>query len=234
LSFLNVESIFSGYGGVQILRGVNLRIEKGEMVTIIGPNGAGKSTLMKSVFGILQPSRGSIKFKGEELVGRKPHEIVRKGISYVPQSENVFPSMTLEENLAMGAFIRREGIHERVEEMFKLFPDLSGRRKEPVGRMSGGQRQMVAFARALMLDPELIMLDEPSAGLSPIMVNAIFNKILDINHTGVAVVMVEQNARESLKISHRGYVLAMGQNRLDGPASDLLANEEVGKLYLGA
>jgi len=152
----------------------------------------------------------------------------------VPQSENIFPSMTVEENLVMGSFIRKEGIHQRMEEMFQLFPDLRGRTGDLVGKMSGGQRQMVAFARALMVQPDLIMLDEPSAGLAPIMVGTIFDKIIDINKTGVAVVMVEQNAREALKISHRGYVLAMGQNRLEGPGDELLANEQVGKLYLGA
>ncbi len=233
MSLLAVEGVFSGYGGLDILRGVSIRVEEGEIVTIIGPNGAGKSTLMKTVFGILRPSQGSIRFKGEEIGGRKPHEIVRKGISYVPQSENVFPSLTVEENLAMGAFIRRDGVRGRVEEMFGLFPDLAGRSTEVVGRLSGGQRQMVAFARALMLDPELILLDEPSAGLAPVLVSNVFKKIMDINGTGVAVVMVEQNAREALRVSHRGYVLATGENRLEGPGPELLADEQVGRLYLG-
>jgi len=233
MSLLAVEGVFSGYGGLDILRGVSIRVEEGEIVTIIGPNGAGKSTLMKTVFGILRPSQGSIRLKGEEIGGRKPHEIVRKGISYVPQSENVFPSLTVEENLAMGAFIRRDGVRGRIEEMFGLFPDLAGRSKEVVGRLSGGQRQMVAFARALMLDPELILLDEPSAGLAPVLVSNVFKKIMDINGTGVAVVMVEQNAREALRVSHRGYVLATGENRLEGPGPELLADEQVGRLYLG-
>jgi ABC-type branched-subunit amino acid transport system ATPase component len=233
MSLLAVEGVFSGYGGLDILRGVSIRVEEGEIVTIIGPNGAGKSTLMKTVFGILRPSQGSIRFKGEEIGGRKPHEIVRKGISYVPQSENVFPSLTVEENLAMGAFIRRDGVRGRIEEMFGLFPDLAGRSTEVVGRLSGGQRQMVAFARALMLDPELILLDEPSAGLAPVLVSNVFKKIMDINGTGVAVVMVEQNAREALRVSHRGYVLATGENRLEGPGPELLADEQVGRLYLG-
>jgi ABC-type branched-subunit amino acid transport system ATPase component len=233
MSLLAVEGVFSGYGGLDILRGVSIRVEEGEIVTIIGPNGAGKSTLMKTVFGILRPSQGSIRFKGEEIGGRKPHEIVRKGISYVPQSENVFPSLTVEENLAMGAFIRRDGVRGRIEEMFGLFPDLAGRSTEVVGRLSGGQRQMVAFARALMLDPELILLDEPSAGLAPVLASNVFKKIIDINGTGVAVVMVEQNAREALRVSHRGYVLATGENRLEGPGPELLADEQVGRLYLG-
>ncbi len=233
MSLLEVKGIFSGYGGLEILRGVNLRVEEGEIVTIIGPNGAGKSTLLKTIFGLLRPSRGSIQFKGEEIVGRKPHEIVRKGISYVPQSENVFPSLTVEENLAMGAFTRRDGVRRRMEGMFSLFPDLAARSKEPVRRMSGGQRQMVAFARALMLDPKVILLDEPSASLAPIMVGVIFDQIVDINKVGVAVVVVEQNARQALRISNRGYVLVMGQNRLEGPGTKLLADEEVVKLYLG-
>lgn len=234
MSLLEVEGVYSGYGGLEILHGVDLRVEKGEIVTIIGPNGAGKSTLMKTVFSLIRATSGMIRFKGVETVHKKPHEIVRMGMSYVPQSENVFPSMTVEENLVLGSFIRKEGIRQRMEEMFRLFPDLRTRTGDLVGRMSGGQRQMVAFARALMIQPDLILLDEPSAGLSPIMVGAIFDKIIDINRTGVAVVMVEQNAREALKISHRGYVLVMGQNRLEGPGSELLANEQVGKLYLGA
>lgn len=234
MSLLEVEGVYSGYSGLEILHGVDLRVEKGEMVTIIGPNGAGKSTLMKTVFSLIRATTGMIRFKGVEIVDKKPHEIVRMGMSYVPQSENVFPSMTVEENLTMGSFIRKEGVRQRMEEMFRLFPDLRGRTGDLVGKMSGGQRQMVAFARALMVQPDLIMLDEPSAGLAPIMVGTIFDKIIDINRTGVAVVMVEQNAKEALKISHRGYVLAMGQNRLEGPGVELLANEQVGRLYLGA
>ncbi len=233
MSLLTVEDVFSGYGGVDILRGVTLRVEKGEMVSIIGPNGAGKSTLMKTVFGLLRPNRGSITFRGESLVGKRPHEIVHMGISYVPQSQNVFPSLTVEENLAMGAFIRRDGVRRRMEEVFGLFPDVASRPKELVGRLSGGQRQMVALARALMLDPSLILLDEPSAGLAPGMVLTVFTRISDINASGVAVVMVEQNAREALKICHRGYVLAMGENRFEGAGIELLEDEQVGKLYLG-
>jgi ABC-type branched-subunit amino acid transport system ATPase component len=234
MSLLEASHVVSGYGEVEILHGVSLRIEKGEIVSIIGPNGAGKSTLMKAIFGLLKIHGGDISLNGEEITGLPPQTIVQKGISYVPQSENVFPTLTLRENLEMGAFTRTDGQRERMDEVLQLFPDLTDRLGQSASKLSGGQRQMLALARALMLDPRLLLLDEPTASLSPKMVDGIFAAIHDINRSGVAILLVEQNARQALSLCHRGYVLAMGQNRLEGSGEDLLANDEVGRLYLGA
>lgn len=234
MSVLEASQVVSGYGEVEILHGVSLRIEKGEIVSIIGPNGAGKSTFMKAIFGLLKIRAGRIRMNGEEITGLPPQTIVRKGISYVPQSENVFPTLSIRENLEMGAFTRADGQRERMEQVLALFPDLAGRLGESASKLSGGQRQMLALARALMLETQLLLLDEPTASLSPKMVEGIFDAILDINRSGVAILLVEQNARQALSLCHRGYVLAMGQNRLEGTGEELLANDEVGKLYLGA
>jgi ABC-type branched-subunit amino acid transport system ATPase component len=230
---LKTEKITAGYTEVDILHDVGIKVKSGEIVSIIGPNGAGKSTLLKTIFGILKPRQGSVTLKGENITGLKPDKIVRKGISYVPQVENVFPSMTIQENLEMGAFIRDDDYSERLDEVYNLFTILRERKKQKVGHLSGGQRQMVAMGRALMLDPQVLLLDEPSAGLAPILVSDIFEKILEINATGVAMIIVEQNAREALKMAHHGYVLAMGRNVLDDKGEALLTNEEVGRLYLG-
>jgi len=204
------------------------------MVAVIGPNGAGKSTLLKAIFGLLPAHSGGVLLNGADVTGMSPHEVVQNGLSYVPQVENVFPSLTIQENLEMGAFVRRNGVRERMDEVFRLFPDLAARKGENTGKLSGGQRQMLALARGLMLDPTVLLLDEPSAGLSPKMVGAIFERINRINEAGTAVLLVEQNAREALSLCRRGYVLVMGRNRLEGEASSLLNNEEVGRLYLGA
>ena len=233
MTVLEAREVVSGYGEVEILHGVSIRVEEGEIVTIIGPNGAGKSTLLKTVFGLLPCKRGKVLFGGEDVTGQSPQVMVRKGMCYVPQSDNVFPSLTVQENLEMGAFIRRDDYRPKIEEVLALFPDVLERRHTRAGKLSGGQRQMLALARALMLDPRILLLDEPSASLAPNMVDLVFTKILDINRSGVAIIMVEQNARESLKLSHRGYVLAMGQNRLEGSGESLLNNEEMGKAYLG-
>ncbi len=230
---LEASGVHAGYGGMEILHGVGIRVEAGEIVTLIGPNGAGKSTLMKTVFGLLAPTRGEIRFRGEAIGGERPETIVRRGMSYVPQVENVFPSLTVEENLEMGAVTRKDGVRERLEQVAALFPNVAAKRRVKVGALSGGERQMVAMGRALMLDPVLLLLDEPSAGLSPLMVETVFAKIVAINRTGVAILLVEQNAREALTLSHRGYVLAGGRNRLEGPGRTLLEDEEVGRLYLG-
>jgi neutral amino acid transport system ATP-binding protein len=230
---LDVEGVHAGYGEMEILHGVSIRVGAGEIVTLIGPNGAGKSTLMKTVFGLLAPRRGAIRLRSEAIGGLAPEAIVRRGVAYVPQTENVFPSLTVDENLAMGAVIRREDPSSRIERVLDLFPGLRPKRRRKVGTLSGGERQMVATGRALMLDPSLLMLDEPSAGLSPIMVEAVFAKIAEINRAGVAVLLVEQSARDALALSHRGYVLAGGQNRLEGPGRALLEDAEVGRLYLG-
>jgi ABC-type branched-subunit amino acid transport system ATPase component len=233
VTVLEAREVVSGYGEVEILHGVSIRVEEGEVVTIIGPNGAGKSTLLKTVFGLLPCKHGTVFFDGENVTGQSPQAMVRKGMSYVPQSENVFPLLTVQENLEMGAFIRRDDYRPKMEEVLALFPDVMERRHTRAGKLSGGQRQMLALARALMLDPRILLLDEPSASLAPNMVELVFTKILDINRSGVSIIMVEQNARESLKLSHRGYVLAMGQNRLEGSGENLLESEEVGKTYLG-
>ncbi len=230
---LEVEGVHAGYGEMEILHGVSIRTGPGEVVTLIGPNGAGKSTLLKTVFGLLRPIRGEVRFRGERVSGQRPEALVRRGLSYVPQVDNVFPSLTIEENLEVGAVTRKDGVRARLEQVVTLFPNLAAKRRMKVGALSGGERQMVAMGRALMLDPVLLLLDEPSAGLSPIMVETVFAKIAEINRTGVAILLVEQNARDALALSHRGYVLAGGQNRLEGPGQSLLEDEEVGRLFLG-
>lgn len=233
MSLLEVSNVVAGYGETEILHGVSIAIEKGQIVTIIGPNGSGKSTLLKTIFGLLQPKKGRIRFRKEDITGIAPEVVVRKGLSYVPQSSNVFPSLSINENLEMGAFVRTDDFRQRLEEVYDLFPDLAERRKDRAGTLSGGQRQMLALARALMLDPVLLLLDEPSAGLAPNLVNSVFEKILGINSAGVAILLVEQNAREALGLSSWGYVLASGQNQLEDRGENLLKNPEIVKLYLG-
>jgi len=230
---LEARNLTSGYGETDILHDVSIKLDEKEIVSVIGPNGAGKSTLLKTIFGILRPSRGVVKLQDEEITGLNPDKIVRKGMSYVPQVDNVFPSLTIQENLEMGAFVRNDDYRDRLQEMYDLFPLLKDRRNQKVGSLSGGQRQMVAMGRALMLDPTVLLLDEPSASLAPLLVEMIFEKIVDINKTGVAIVVVEQNARETLKISDRGYVLATGRKVFEDTGKAILENEEVGKLYLG-
>jgi ABC-type branched-subunit amino acid transport system ATPase component len=232
-ALLETEDLVAGYvPEVDILNGISIEVRPGEIVTVVGPNGAGKSTLIKTIFGLLEPRRGRVVFKGENLAGVKPHAITRKGLSYVPQLDNVFPSLTVDENLELGS-LDRARTAERIERMHDLFPRLGERRNQVTGTMSGGERQMVAMARALMPDPELLLLDEPSAGLAPAFVEAIFAKIADINRAGVTIVMVEQNARRALGMSSRGYVLDLGANRFEGSGEQLLADEKVVQLYLG-
>jgi len=235
MSLLEVEEVTSGYGEMEILHGVSLRVDEEEIVSIIGPNGAGKSTLMKTIFGLLKPTHGRFAFKDEGITGLPPHVIVRTELCYVPQVDNVFPSLTVKENLEMGAFIEEDPrvVAERKERVYELFPLLRERRRQRVGKMSGGERQMVAMGRALMLDPELLMLDEPSAALAPKLAEMIFEKIREINGAGVSILIVEQNAKESLKLADRGYVLAEGENKLEGPGEELLTDPDVGRLYLG-
>ena len=230
---LKVANLTAGYGESEILRNVSVELNDAEIVSIIGPNGAGKSTLLKAVFGILRPRSGSVELYGEEITGLSPDRVVRRGISYVPQVDNVFPSLTVEENLEMGAYIRSDDSRPRLREVYDLLPVLQERNNEKVSRLSGGQRQMVAIGRALMLDPRVLLLDEPTASLAPILVEMVFEKILAINRSGVAIMLVEQNARETLKISHRGYVLAGGEKRFEDTGESLLKNDDVGRLYLG-
>jgi neutral amino acid transport system ATP-binding protein len=232
-AILTVEDLVAGYvPEVDILTGVDLRVDEGEIVTVIGPNGAGKSTLIKSIFGLLPPRRGRVLLRGEDLTGLRPHSITRRGMSYVPQLDNVFESLSVEENLQMGA-LEQQKTQERIGEMYEIFPRLGERRKQAAGTMSGGERQMLAMGRALMPDPKILLLDEPSAGLAPAFVEAIFERIAEINRHGVTLVMVEQNARRALAMSTRGYVLDVGQNRFEGPGKELLEDPRVAELYLG-
>ena len=233
MSLLEVNNVVSGYGQMEILHDASIHVEEGEVVSLIGPNGAGKSTLMKTVFGLLTAWRGRVLFAGEDITRLAPEQIVRRGVCYVPQADNVFPSLTVQENLDMGAFVRDDDYRPRMEEVFDLFPDLKGRRSTRVGKLSGGMRQMVALGRALMLDPQLLLLDEPSAGLAPLVVELIFERIQTINQQGVTFLIVEQNARKALENSDRGYVLVDGQNRLEGLGQELLADEQIGELFLG-
>jgi ABC-type branched-subunit amino acid transport system ATPase component len=230
---LQINDITAGYTEVDILHNVHLGVRTGEIVSVIGPNGAGKSTLLKTIFGLLKPRSGNVTLMDEDITGLKPDRVARKGLSYVPQVDNVFPSLTIQENLEMGAFIRNDDYGQRLGEVYDLFPIMRERKKQKVGQLSGGQRQMVAMGRALMLDPKVLLLDEPSAGLAPLLVADIFERIKEINKTGVAMIIVEQNAREALKMTDHGYVLAMGRNVLDDTGEALLANEDVGRLYLG-
>jgi neutral amino acid transport system ATP-binding protein len=233
MALLEARHVSSGYGEMSVIHDVSIRVEPGEAVTLIGPNGAGKSTLLKTIFGILTPTAGQILLESADITGMKPPLLVRRGMSYVPQVDNVFPSLSVQENLEMGAFVRADNFAGRLEEMYSLFPTLRLKRKQRVGSLSGGERQMVAMGRALMLDPRLLLLDEPSAGLSPRLVGMVFEKMVEINQSGVALLIVEQNARAALRLSHRGYVMASGQIRLEGEGGQLLLDEEVGRLYLG-
>ena len=233
MSILSVDSIFAGYGETEILHGVSLRVEPGEAVTLFGPNGSGKSTLMKTIFGLLTPRQGSVVFENTDITGMQTDRLIRMGMSYVPQVGNIFPSLTIEENLEMGAFADDTDMRAQIAEMYRMFPDLRRSRRQRAGSLSGGQRQMLAFARALMLKPSLLLLDEPSAGLSPIMAQLIFDRLRDIRGSGVALLIVEHNIHAALAMSDRGYVLADGENRLDGSAAGLLDNPDIGRLYLG-
>jgi ABC-type branched-subunit amino acid transport system ATPase component len=230
---LEARDVVAGYGEVEILHGVSVSVNQNEIVAVIGPNGAGKSTLLKAIFGLVGVRSGAVSLLGQDITNTPTDRIVAAGMSYVPQTDNVFPTLTILENLEMGGYIRSSGLHERLDHVFSLFPDIAGRRGERSGRLSGGQRQMLALARALMLDPKVLLLDEPSASLSPKMVDAIFDKIGEINRSGVAILLIEQNAREALTFAHRAYVLAVGENRFEGDARTILESEEVGRLYLG-
>jgi neutral amino acid transport system ATP-binding protein len=231
---LETLELVAGYTTeLDILSGVSIRVLAGEVVTVVGPNGAGKSTLMKAVIGLLKPRAGRVLLRNRDIAARRPHEIVRLGVGYVPQRENVFENMSVLENLELGSVGRRgSGLTARIEELLTLFPRLGERRRQIVGTMSGGERQMVAMARALMPKPEILLLDEPSAGLAPVFVQAMFQQVSDINAAGVSILMVEQNARAALALSHRGYVLDLGRNAFEGSGRQLLDDPRLAELYL--
>lgn len=233
MELLRVEHIFSGYGKKDILMGVSSVVGPSEIVTIIGPNGAGKSTLLKTIAGLLKPRQGEIYFQEEAIHGLRPAEITRKGLCYVPQEQNVFPNLSVGENLEMGAYLFQKGWRQKKEQVFARFPVLKDRVKLKAGGLSGGERQMLAMGMALMVEPDLLLLDEPSAGLAPNLVEMVFEKIVEINQEGPAVVMVEQNALESLELSHRGYVIVMGRNRMEGSGTELIHNPEIRESFLG-
>ncbi len=232
-ALLEADDLVAGYlPEVDILSGVSLTVGEGEIVTVVGPNGAGKSTLIKTIFGLLAPRRGRVTLRGQDLTGLEPHSITRLGMSYVPQLDNVFAGLSVEENLEMGS-LDRSRTRERIGRMYELFPRLGERRTQAAGTMSGGERQMLAMARALVPEPHVLLLDEPSAGLAPAFVEQIFDNVRQINEAGVTVVMVEQNARRALAMSDRGYVLDLGRNRFQGAGRDLLEDPKVAELYLG-
>jgi ABC-type branched-subunit amino acid transport system ATPase component len=233
MRLLTAEEVCSGYGEEDILHGVSMAVGPSEIVTIIGPNGAGKSTLLKTLGGLLQLRRGKVFFQGESMAGRRPPEITRKGLCYVPQENNIFPTLSVTENLEMGAYVLLRGWRERQKQVFARFPILEQRKHTRAGALSGGERQMLSMGMALMVEPTLLMLDEPSAGLAPNLVDLVFRKIEEINEQGMAVVMVEQNAMEALKRSHKGYVLVMGRNRAEGAGSELLQDPEIRESFLG-
>jgi branched-chain amino acid transport system ATP-binding protein len=232
---LDVRGIDAGYGKVQILHDVSLSITPGEVVSIIGPNGAGKSTVLKAVMGILRPAHGDIRFDGEPIAGLRTDLVVHRGIGYVPQGRIVFKDMTVVENLEMGAYTVRDKarVQQTMEQVFAIFPRLAERRKQAAGTLSGGEQQMLAMGRALMVQPRLIMMDEPSLGLAPMFVDVVFEKISELRQTGMTLLLVEQNAAKALSISDRGYVLELGRNRFTGSGQALLDDERVRRLYLG-
>ncbi len=222
-----------GYGGQNILNDCTISVDKGEIAVVVGPNGAGKSTAMKAIFGMLRLSKGTVSINGENMEKLKPQERVLKGMGFVPQSNNVFTSMTVEENLEMGAFIRKDHIQDTMHQVYELFSILKEKRFQPAGELSGGQRQQVAVGRALMTKPKVLMLDEPTAGVSPIVMDELFDKIIEIAGTGVAILMVEQNARQALNIADKGFVMVQGENKYTDSGQKLLENEEVRKAFLG-
>ena len=231
--FLSAENMLGGYGETTILNDCSISVKKGEIAVIVGPNGAGKSTAMKAIFGMLDLRAGNIIFDGKDITDLKPQERVKAGMGFVPQTHNVFTSMTVMENLEIGGFTNQENLSKNISEVFKLFPVLEEKQKQLVGELSGGQRQQVAVGRALMTNPKLLMLDEPTAGVSPLVVKELFEKIISIAKTGIAILMVEQNARQALEIADNGFVLVQGENKYTDKGSKLLSNKEVRKAFLG-
>lgn len=227
------KNLTAGYGGVDIIKNINLKVKQGEIVVIVGPNGAGKSTAMKALLGMLKLTDGGVSFAEDDITFMLPQDRVNLGIAFVPQTQNVFTGMSVEENLEMGGFIRSDDIRLTIEDIYNLFPILKEKRNQNAGELSGGQRQQVAFGRALMTKPKILMLDEPTAGVSPIVMDELFSRIIEVGKTGVGILMVEQNAKQALNIADRGYVLVNGKNSREGSGQDLLNNPEVRKSFLG-
>jgi branched-chain amino acid transport system ATP-binding protein len=234
VGLLTATGVVAGYGAAdEILKGVDLRVEPGEIVGIIGPNGAGKSTLLKAVAGLLKPKAGAIALNGQDITGREPRDISRLGLAYVPQEHNIFPSMSVRENLEMGGYVDPKGAKARIDGVLGRFPVLANKRRHAARTLSGGERQMLAMAMALMVEPAVLLLDEPSAGLSPVAAEVLFNAIIQINKEGVSIAMVEQNANEALAISNRAYILVDGKNSRTGPAAVLAQDPEIRRIFLG-
>jgi branched-chain amino acid transport system ATP-binding protein len=230
---LEAQGLVGGYGGNDVLQGVSLAVDAGEIAVVVGPNGAGKSTALKALFGLVALRGGRVLLAGEDITGKAPERLVIAGMGYVPQERNVFPTLTVDENLDMGGYLRRDGLDAAKAAVWELFPDLLPKRRQPAGELSGGQRQMVAIGRALMMQPHLLLLDEPTAGLAPKVMDEIMERVRAINATGVGILMVEQNARAALAMADRGYVLQTGRNRFTGTGPELLADREVALAFLG-
>ncbi len=233
MSYLIGDDMVGGYGGADILKGCTIEVNEGEIAVIVGPNGAGKSTAMKAMLGMLDLKSGAVRFKGKDITSLSPQARIAEGIAFVPQTSNVFVSMTVFENIEMGAFLRDDDISDTVAQIYELFPILADKKDQLAGELSGGQRQQVAVARALMSQPSVLMLDEPTAGVSPIVMDELFDRILEVRQSGVAILMVEQNARQALNIADRGYVLVIGENRHTDTGAALLADPEVRRSFLG-
>jgi len=230
---LSTKALTAGYGGPPIIEDISLTVRAGQIAAIVGPNGAGKSTLLKALVGILRVSRGDVYVQGRKTTNIPPEKLVKRGLGYVPQVSNIFPDLTVRENMEMGAYTRRRGVDARIDELCELFPDLGTSLRRRAGMLSGGQRSMLAMARALMLKPVVMLLDEPSAGLSPLLQDTLWEQIERISATGVGICVVEQNTRRTLRHAHWAYILVLGRNRLDGPAQELLHDESVVELYIG-
>lgn len=233
MAYLSGENMTGGYGDADILHHCSIGVEKGEIAVVVGPNGAGKSTAMKAVFGMLHLREGAVMLDGEDITSLMPQERVFKGMGFVPQTQNVFPGLSVLENLEMGAFIRDDDISGTLEQVFQLFPVLAEKAEQPAGELSGGQRQQVAVARSLMTRPKVLMLDEPTAGVSPIVMDELFDRIIEVARTGIAILMVEQNAKQALSIADKGFVLVQGRNRYTDTGAALLADKDVRKAFLG-
>ncbi|MGB3278816.1 MAG: ABC transporter ATP-binding protein [Pseudorhodobacter sp.] len=231
--FLIGEEMTGGYGAADILHGCTIAVDRGEIAVIVGPNGAGKSTAMKAVFGMLKLRAGHVKLQGEDITALSPQDRVAKGMAFVPQTSNIFTSMTVQENLEMGAFLRRDDIVGTMAQVYDLFPILKEKRHQAAGELSGGQRQQVAVGRALMTQPKVLMLDEPTAGVSPIVMDELFDRIIEVARSGISILMVEQNARQALEIAHKGYVLVQGANRFTDTGQALMQDPEVRRSFLG-